>query len=201
MYAFIKGSLAYSSPTSVILDAGGIGYKLFIPVSLFARLPQIGSTLLLHTSFIVRELSQALYGFFTSQERDLFEALMGVTGIGPKIALSVIGCLSAQELHHAILNEDISSLCKVPGIGKKGAERLIIEMRDKISSLLHLDPNDLAIHMPGDPRAQKINDAMSALINLGYNQMTAQRAIKSILKDVPESIELADLITHALKRV
>ena len=139
----------HANPAHVVLDVGGVGYKLFIPTSLFSRLPQTGSTVLLHTSFIVRELWHALYGFLTSQERDVFEALMGVTGIGPKLALSLIGHLSIQQLHQAIVQEDISMICKVPGIGKKSSERLIIEMRDKVGSLLALDPGDLALQGTG----------------------------------------------------
>lgn len=201
MIAYIKGVLVQSSPLSVMIETGGIGYKILIPVSLFSKLPQLQEEAILHTSFIVRELSHTLYGFLSVQDRDLFEALMGVTGIGPKIALSIIGHLQGHELHHAIANHDISTISKVPGIGKKTAERLIIEMRDKISAIVSIDPSELAVHNQSDPRAQKISDAMSALINLGYNQITAQKAIKKTMKDIPESINLSELITAALKNL
>lgn len=201
MIAFIKGTLIQATPASIVVETGGIGYKIFIPASVYPKLPQIENPVLLHTSHVIREISQTLYGFLSYQERDVFEALMGVSGIGPKLALSLIGHLSTHDLQHAIANHDIASLSKVPGIGKKTAERLIIEMRDKLSQLLPPDPSSLAVHVNADPRAQKISDAMSALINLGYNQMTAQKAIKKTLKDLPESIDLAELITSALKHI
>ena len=106
MFAYIKGTLIQSSPSSVVMEANGIGYKLFIPASAFSHLPQAGSLFTLHTSFIVRELSQTLYGFFNIQERDFFEALLGVTGIGPKIALALIGHMPVHELQQAISSED-----------------------------------------------------------------------------------------------
>ena len=201
MIAYIKGILTQATPSFAIIEASGLGYKVFIPSSLLGKLPQIHEQVTLHTSFVIRELSQTLYGFLTTQDRDLFEALMNVTGIGPKMALSVIGHLSGPELHQAILNHDIMTLSKVPGIGKKTAERLIIEIRDKIAALLPLDPSEFTISLKSDPQAQKISDAMSALINLGYNQMAAQKAMKKTLKDLPENSELGDLITAALKNM
>lgn len=198
MLAYVKGKLASSTPIYAIVEAGGIGYKIFIPARLFALLPPLGAELQLHTSFIVRELSQSLYGFQTEQERDLFEALLNVTGIGPKLALSLIGHMSVFDLHQAISGGDIPAIVKVPGIGKKTAERLIMELRDKLPGL---NPADFAIQVPVDAQAQKINDAMSALINLGYNQSTAQKAIKKTLKDTDEAIPFAEFITLALKNI
>lgn len=200
MFAYIKGVLAHASQASVVIEAGGVGYKIYIPASMFLRLPHLGSALSLHTSFVVREQAQTLYGFLTTHERDFFEALMGVTGIGPKIALALIGHMPLTELQQAIADENAAVICKVPGIGKKGAERLIIEMRDKVS--IHtLTPDDFAVHSHFDSRAQTVNDAMSALINLGYNQVTAQKAIKKTLKDIPEGIDVSALIASALKHV
>ena len=155
MIAFIKGKLAHASPASVIVDAGGIGYKIFIPANLYNALPQIGSEVLLQTSFVVRELSQTLYGFLSAHDRDVFEALMGVTGIGPKTALAVIGHLSVHDLQRAIAGHDIMTISKVPGIGKKTAERLIIEMRDKLPAMFAHDPADFAVHTQSDPLRRK----------------------------------------------
>lgn len=200
MYAYFKGKLIHSSPLNIIIDVNGIGYKIDIPTSMYGLLPLVGEDMLVHTSFIVRENSQALYGFASAQDRDLFDALLGVTGIGPKIALSIIGHLSLRELQHAILNHDIPTISKVPGIGKKNAERLIIELRDKLPAP-PLDPADFAVTRRVDPHTLIINDAMGALINLGYNQNTAQKAIKKTLENAPEDIDLAALITSALKNV
>jgi holliday junction DNA helicase RuvA len=198
MFAYIKGILVQSSSAAVVIEANGIGYKLFIPANVFSQLPQIGSSITLHTSFVVRELAQTLYGFSTMEERDFYEALLGVTGIGPKIALALIGHMSLDDLHRAITNADTKMLCHVPGIGKKGAERLIIEMRDKVGGL---PASSLSTNFVNDPQTQAINDAMSALINLGYNQGMAQKAIKKSLKDIPDAIDVAALISSALKHI
>jgi holliday junction DNA helicase RuvA len=195
MFAYIKGILTQATACYATLEASGIGYKLLVPVNL--QLPQLGSEILLHTAFIVREQSQALYGFLSSQERDLFETLLGVTGIGPKLALSLIGHLSLSDLQQALNQANIVLLSKVPGIGKKIAERLVVELRDKLP---HLFPVSISIPLT-DPQAQKINDAMSALINLGYHQNSAQKAIKKVLQESSEEIELAILLTQALKHI
>lgn len=201
MYAFIRGKLAKASPLSVTIDCGSIGYQIFIPASAYSQLPQTGDQLLLYTSFVVRELSQTLFGFFSEQEKEIFEVLMGVSGIGPKTALSLIGHISTHNLFEAISNNDIATICKVPGIGRKSAERLIIEMRDKLPSLFSIKPSDFAIEFANDPKSKMIKDAMSALINLGYNQASAQKAIKKTLDSKAENIDLAELITNSLKNV
>lgn len=201
MYAYIKGQLVSATPAHCVIEAYGVGYKIFIPPSALGKLPQVGSEVLLHCSHVVREISQALYGFLSSQERDVFEVLMSVSGIGPKLGLSIIGHLSIEELHHSIASNEINTLCRIPGIGKKTSERLIIELRDKLGAMVPPDPSGFAVNMHTDPRSQKVMDAMSALINLGYNQNIAQKAIKKSLGDLPESIDLASLITYALKNV
>jgi holliday junction DNA helicase RuvA len=201
MFAFIKGILINITPASVIIEAGGIGYHILIPANLYTILPALNHELKLHTSFIVRELSQTLYGFINSHDRESFECLLGVTGVGPKLALSLVGHLPLHELYRGINEKNISMLSKVPGVGKKTAERLVIEMRDKLTHLIKIDSSNLSIESFSDPCTEKINDAMSALINLGYNQMTAQKAIKKSMTDLPEGIHLAELITYALKNV
>lgn len=199
MFAFIKGELVSSSLVTVIVETNGIGYKIWIPTSTFSRLPQLGSAVFLHVSYVVRELSHTLYGFLHASERDLFEVLLNVTGIGPKLALSLIGHLSLQELSQAISSHNLAAICKVPGVGKKTAERLIIELRDKLPTA-SLGPTEHAISVP-DTKSQKISDAMNALINLGYNQMTAQKAIQKTLQEIPGELDLGLLITCSLKHV
>lgn len=201
MYAFMRGSLAYVAATHVVLEVHGIGYEITIPANVFSKLSQVGESLFLYTSFVVRESSQTLYGFFSTQDRDLFEAFLNVTGIGPKIALSLIGHMSTHDIGHAIVRKDITMLCKVPGIGKKIAERLIIEMRDKLETILPPELSEFSIPLKVDPQSQMIHDAMSALIHLGYNQLTAQKAIKKTLNEQPAIADLATLITASLKNV
>lgn len=203
MYAYMKGILVEATLLHVVLEVHDIGYKIFTPVHLFSNLPNIGEPLRLYTSFVIRENSETLYGFLTKDERELFEALQGVTGIGPKLALCIIGHISMRDLEIAVSQSDIKTISKIPGIGKKTAERLIIEMRDKLKSLFPSSEfQSLAVSIQQVPYKQEIEDAMSALINLGYNQITAQKAIKKSLKDFSEeTIELGALITSALKNI
>jgi holliday junction DNA helicase RuvA len=201
MIAFIKGNLAAAKPISVVVEAAGVGYQVLIAANVFPALPAIGTMITLHTSFIVRENSHILYGFLSVGEKDFFEELMGVSGIGPKLALSLIGHLPIQDLCRAINEANIALISKVPGIGKRTSERLILEMRGKLTHLASYAAIDLSSTSLSSPQAQKIHDAMSALINLGYNQITAQNAIKKTINDLPEEIDLAKLITHALNHV
>lgn len=196
MFAFIRGIIFETSPLHCILDVQGVGYKLFIPASAFGKLPVPGNEFLLHTAFVVRELSQALYGFLSVQERDLFEILLGLTGVGPKLALNIIGHLSIHELQQAVSGGDNLALCRIPGVGKKTAERLIIEMRDKLKGLSSPDFSTYAINS----NAQQ-GDALSALMHLGYSQAIAQKAIQRSLDSLSENVDLATLITTALKNV
>ncbi len=199
MYAFIKGKLITASPGSVVIEAGHIGFHIHIPAHVFAKLPQTGKEILLHTSFIVRELSQSLYGFLTSQEKELFEALLGITGVGPKVSLNLIGHLSLEQMQRAVANGDIAAICKVPGIGKKTAERLIVEMRDKLANFFPSGFADYAVIL--DTPAQNVKDAMQALINLGYHQNNAQKALKKSMESLPENSDVGALITEALRNL
>lgn len=199
MYAFIKGKLSHVTPSQATIETQGIGYLISIPMSVFSKLPSLGSEVHFYTSFVVRETQHSLYGFLTLHERDCFETLLGVNGIGPKIALSIIGHLALQDLSTIVANGDIPSLCRIPGIGRKTAERLLIEMRDKIPTPV----GEPTVDKMYDLRSETIRHAMNALINLGYSQMIAQKAIKSSLQELPETadLDLSALITTALKKV
>lgn len=199
MYAYLKGRLVEANSSSVVVDVQGVGYSLFIPCRLMGDLPTLGENVQFFTSFVVRELSQSLYGFLSSQERDVFEALINVTGIGPKLGLSLIGHLTFDQLYSAVSSQDFPTLCKVPGVGKKTAERLVVELKDKLPALIPLHAT-IALAIPHS-KPQHVQDAMLALINLGYNQNSAQKALKQTLKDLPEEADLALLITTALKHI
>lgn len=194
MFAYIKGQLISAGGACVVIEANGIGYKIFIPSNAFAQLPPAGHSLTLHTSFVVRELAQTLYGFFSHQERDFFDALMGVTGVGPKLALALIGHLPLVELQQAIAQADTQTICRIPGIGKKGAERLVIEMRDKIDAFSFTP----AIQTNA-PQVQIVSDAMNALIRLGYTNSVAQKAVKKSLKEAPDTTDASALVAAALR--
>jgi len=201
MYAYIKGKLIDSSVTKAIVETGGIGYKILIGANTFTQLPPIGSETLLHVSYVIREFSQTLFGFLHANERELFEVLINVSGIGPKTALSMIAHLTFNELMTAISHKDLDVICKVPGIGKKTAERLVIELKDKLAVLLPCNPEDFTVKILHDPNSRAINDAMSAMINLGYTQVIAQKAIRKTVQESLEPLELSLLITRALKNV
>ena len=201
MYAFIRGILISNNATQTVVEANGIGYSIGIPTSDLQNLPQVGSEILLHTSLVVREQSHTLYGFLGAQEKDLFEVLTTINGIGPKIALSVIGHLPLLELQKAISQGNPLPISKVPGIGKKKAERLLIEMRDKLPNLFPSDVTKLAVKIPGNSPSQSIQDAMGALVNLGYNQAKAEEAIRKTIEKNPSEMDLPNLITQALKHV
>lgn len=200
MFAYIKGTLVSANPSYAVVDVNGIGYMVFIPYRILGELPTFGETIQLYTSFVVREASQALYGFLNSQERDLFEILINVSGVGPKLALSLIGYLTFPELQTAVIHQDLPTLCRVPGVGKKTAERLIVELKDRLSQLMPLVAVSMGIPV-SDSKSPITQDAMYALMNLGYNQSTAQKAIKQSLKELPENADLSLLITTALKNV
>jgi Holliday junction DNA helicase RuvA len=198
MYEYIKGALVEATLTKATIDVNGLGYSLWIPFNNYAKLPQLGSPTTLYVSFVVREDSQRLYGFLTRHERDLFESLIEVSGIGPKTGLALIGHMEIQDLQLAISQGNTQAICKIPGIGKKTAERLIIEMRDKIKK--GIDKSLLPSQTDGSQREQGvIADAISALINLGYNSAQAQKAIKTATGKIQGDPELAKLITAALR--
>ncbi len=202
MISYIQGKLTEINPSFVVVDCNGVGYKLLIPASVFTSLPQKDKQIKMYTSFITRELSQTLYGFLLKEERNLFEELITINGVGPKLALSLIGHLPLDKMHQAIGEKDILAISQVPGIGKKTAERLLFELRNRLTkSNKNFSLSDFAIKIENDPQKQKIQDAINALINLGYNQIVAQNAIKKSLKSSPDKIDLAILIKDSLKHV
>ncbi len=195
MYEFVKGKLIDVTFEKAVVEAGGIGYQIHIPFNAFSKLPHRGNEVLFYTAFIVREDSQRLFGFLTMEERTLFKQLETISGIGPKTALTLVGHLEGVAFQRAIAGADTTTLCKVPGIGKKTAERLIIEMRDKIKKL----PTDLPLATGSSPTDILSSDAVSALVNLGYPSAQAQKAVKKVIEKNTEKLELTELITATLR--
>ncbi len=202
MITHIHGTLIAATPTFAILEASGVGYKIFITAITYGKLPPLQSNCLLHTVHVIREQSQALYGFLHSAACDLFETLLGVTGIGPKSALSILGHISETEFSHAIAAEDVTTLSKIPGIGKKTAQRLLIEMRDKLP--IH-DSVNYVSHASTTPQQQTIpwKLAINALVNLGYSATVAQKAVSKTIQSKGESAphDLANLIADSLNNI
>ena len=193
MIGSLTGTHAAKHPPWLMLDVGGVGYELEAPMSTFYELPQIGARLTLVTHLLVREDAQLLYGFLSDAERVLFRELLKVSGIGARIALAVLSSMSVQGFHQCVQNRDIASLVRVPGVGKKTAERLLVEMPDRLSGSV---PNGKA--GATIPAAQPANEAESALLALGYRQAEITRMLGS-LDTVGLSTEA--LIREALRQV
>jgi Holliday junction DNA helicase RuvA len=188
MIARLTGLLAEKSPPYVLVDVNGVGYEVQVPMSTFYNLPELGAKVTLLTQFIVREDAQLLYGFLTAVERESFRELIKISGVGPRIALALLSGLSSNELAQAVAAQDTSRLVKVPGIGKKTAERLLLELKGKIAPALANTPGFAAV-------SDKQADILQALIALGYSDKEAQAALKAL----PPDVSVSDGIKQALK--
>ncbi len=181
------------SALQVIVEAGGLGYRIAIPVSGYNQLPILGAPCFLHLSQVIREDAHTLYGFLQESERELFERLLTVSGIGPKTALAIIGHIEIGAFRRAVASADLRLLSKIPGIGKKTAERLILELKDRFAKEVTFQ--DLPIE------ASLAQDALRAMIHLGYNPSEAERAVQKALKEKGEETDLGRLITFALQKL
>ena len=192
MIGFLRGTLALRQPPIIVLDVNGVGYELAAPMSTFYELPAVGDELTLLTHLLVREDAQVLYGFISEEERLLFRNLLRVTGIGAKIALAILSGISADGFAHCVRAEDTATLIKVPGIGRKTAERLIVEMRDRIDSAPAGAGATAALTTAGKPAGE----AYGALVALGYKPAETTRLLKGIDTD---GLNAEQIIRLALK--
>lgn len=199
MIAALTGKLACKSPSQITLDVQGVGYELFIPLSTFYSLPDIHQSVSLRVHTHLREDALQLFGFLTAREKDAFILLTGISGIGPKLALSVLSTLSVTDLASAIQSGDIGKLSTVPGIGKKSAERMVLELKDKVARLQSVSAS-VAPAIDG-LSSQVHEDALSALVNLGYRAQEAKDIIKRITQSQSDPIPLKDLIRETLKEL
>jgi len=190
----LKGTLLRKEPPALLVDVGGVGYELEAPMTTFYDLPAVGETVTLHTHQVVREDAHLLYGFVREDQRQLFRALLKVTGIGPRIALAVLSGMSGDELAVAVAGEDIARLSRVPGIGRKTAERLVMELRDKIAPPSGVPATATVPGGPTDPAGE----AVSALIALGYKPNEAARAVRTAQV---QGASAEDIIRQALKNM
>jgi len=179
MIAKLRGRLVSKSPAEVVLEVGGVGYRVAIPVSTFYRLSELESEASLLTYTHVREDTLALFGFYTREEQALFELLIGVAGVGPKLALNVLSGIEAPELVQALRAGDVARLTRIPGVGKKTAERLVLELRDKAQKL----PLGAGLGRAVQPGPTPKDDLVSALANLGYSRAEAEKAVEPALKE------------------
>jgi Holliday junction DNA helicase RuvA len=200
MYYFLNGKIVEKTPAVAILDVSGIGYEVRISVNTFSALPDLGQSVKLLTHFAVREDAQLLYGFATEEERDLFRLLLSVSGIGPKTALTLLSGMTISELKTAILDGSIAVLSSITGIGKKTAERVIVELRDKLTRGAGKDSKDIVHDMNVSDSA--VEDAIQALVALGYTKLKAKEVTQRVLKDgLGKKLSVEDIIRKALKHV
>jgi Holliday junction DNA helicase RuvA len=197
MIAQIRGRLAVKEPHRIVVDVNGVGYLLFIPLSTFYRLPEVPGEVFLHTHTHVRDDAIQLFGFHTRDEQSLFELLQGVAGIGPRLATNILSGISADELIPALSDGDLARLRAVPGVGKKLAERLVLERREKVTTLRR--PPQPAPAAAAAPEDRAVDDVVSALVNLGCNRKEAAKAAEAARKELGPSAEFETLIKAALR--
>jgi Holliday junction DNA helicase RuvA len=196
----LRGIILEKQPPEVLIEINGVGYEVFMPMSCFYELPDCGQEAVVFTHFVVREDAQLLYGFNNKQERSLFRELIKVNGVGPKLALAILSGMSAQQFVHAVEQEQVSILVKLPGVGKKTAERLVVEMKDRFKGLngdlfnntTDLPPVSSAKNADNDAEVE----AVSALVALGYKPQEASRLVSKVMKSGSES---ETLIREALR--
>ncbi|MFY0656836.1 MAG: Holliday junction branch migration protein RuvA [Neptunomonas phycophila] len=205
MIGRLKGELAEKQPPHIMVDVNGIGYDVEASMNTCFKLPDPGCSVTLYTHFVVREDAQLLYGFYDKYERTLFRALIKASGVGPKLALSILSGMTAQELVACMQREDAAALTRIPGVGKKTAERLIVELKDKLKTLPAAEPADFQLTGNDLPEAASAaidgyrQEAESALVSLGYKPALAAKAVAQAEKQLGDINSSESLIRLALK--
>jgi Holliday junction DNA helicase RuvA len=199
MITFLQGKLVEALPTQVVVDVNGIGYEILIPLSSFDKLPQPGHEIKLLTQLIVREDAHILYGFASAVERDLFRLLINnVSGIGPKTALNILSGMNAVTFRGAVAGSDVKSLSQISGVGKKTAERIVVELRDKVGAAGAWEAASAKRELSADD--QKINDAVLALMALGFKQIEAHDSVRAAQNSLGAKATVEDLVRACLKK-
>ena len=197
MIAYVSGTLAEKRPTEAVVEAAGVGYRLAIPASSYDKLPAVGQPAKLLATYVVREDAHLLYGFATEPERAVFEAMIAASGVGPKIALAALSAMSPSELRDTLIAGDAGMLTRIPGVGKKLAERLIVELRDRLARLDGLEPAGI---LGGDSAVSQARaDARSGLEALGLARAEAERRLRLVLRENPGVQSAEELIRLALR--
>jgi Holliday junction DNA helicase RuvA len=199
MITFLQGKLVEALPTQVTVDVNGVGYEVLIPLSSFDRLPSPGHEVRLLTHLAVREDAHILYGFMTATERELFRLLINtVSGIGPKIALNILSGMNPTAFRGAVANGDVKALSQISGVGKKTAERIVVELKDRIGTAGAWEASSAQRAL--SPEDQKINDAVLALIALGFKQTDAHETVRASLNALGAKATVEDLVRASLKK-
>ena len=199
MITFLRGKLIEALPTQVTVDVNGVGYEVLIPLSSFDKLPQPGHEVKLLTQLIVREDAHTLYGFASAAERELFRLLINnVSGIGPKTALNILSGMNAVTFRGAVAKGDVKALSQISGVGKKTAERIVVELRDKIGAAGAWEASSAQRAL--SPADQKINDAVLALLALGFKQVDAHNTVRQAQSALGAQATVEDLVRAALRK-
>jgi Holliday junction DNA helicase RuvA len=198
MIALISGKIVYKGISHVIVDVQGVGYRVFIPLTTFYELPEAGQPITLHVHTNVKQDAINLFGFYTDQERDLFQLMISVSGIGPKIAMNILSGISAKDLMNAISGGNVGKLVNIPGVGKKMAERLVLELKEKVVKKMMAGKAPEA-GAPGRADDMVVEDVLSALVNLGYKSSVAKDALDKALRSSEEELGMDMLLKKTLK--
>jgi Holliday junction DNA helicase RuvA len=204
MITFVEGTLEEVLPTMIVVNAGGIGYQILIPLSSYNKLPVMGAKVRILTHHHVREDLQLLYGFSSAEERDLFRLLMAhVTGVGPKLALAILSGMSVDSFKSSVVTSDIAAISRISGVGKKTAERIVLELKDKLGVAAEWEAASRENAPSGIER--HLHDAVLALISLGYKQVEAHKAVKAILPrlstEASSDTSVEDVVRESLKHL
>ena len=197
MYSFLRGVVANANPTEVELDVCSVGYRLLIPLSTYSTLPRDNGEVKLLTYLYVRDNVMELYGFATPEERTTFELLLGISGVGPRVAQAILSTLSVAEVHRAVLDSDVAAFTKVRGIGKRTSQRIILELKNKLGAE---DDEDLDVLL-GEETAVSSSDVVDALVALGCAMKEARRAAQKAETSLPEHASVEEKIKYALRHI
>lgn len=200
MIARISGILIQKNVQSLVIDTQGVGYRVTVPLSTFYELPEHGESVILHIHTQVKEDAISLFGFMTPEERDIFEVIISVSGIGPKLAVNILSGISAHDLMTAIIQGDLKRLVAIPGVGKKMAERLVLELKDKILKMQPIQAAPATTTINQQMEALK-EDALSALMNLGYKNTAAKEAIDMVLQEGTSGRATLDVVLKGALKI
>ncbi|GAW92722.1 Holliday junction branch migration protein RuvA [Calderihabitans maritimus] len=197
MIAYLRGNLQDKAADNIVVEVGGIGYQVIVPAGVLAKLPPPGQSVMVHTYLHVREDGLQLFGFLDLGELELFKTLLSVSGMGPKNAIAALSTMPAEQIRQAIITENVNALTNIPGIGKKTAQRLILELKDKLGK--QLKEEVLVSTAQGETSA--LNDALEALIQLGYSPQEIQGLLRKGLKELGQNVQANDLVRFVLKQL
>lgn len=203
MIACLKGELIFKTPETLVVNVSGVGYEVYFPQRNHRRLPEAGQEVFLHIHTVVREDALDLYGFVDGPEKEMFRLLIGVSGIGPKVAMNILAGATPADIARALSADDVNRLQQLPGVGKKTAERLCLELKDKVAFVPDGLVQDVAAPPDLPEDEERFNDVISALVNLGYPPAKAREALRTVQQDVPAEtyavMRLEELLRHALR--